>query len=118
MQAPADVQTPLWGNSASANEDKISGGDADGNRSGAVGDDGQEIGADGSDKKGKADEGAQPKTWRGVGTFQVHTYFTPSCCTLMDAVAAKFYERPLGRCKAFLRVNMRFVFTCTVQTES
>eukprot|EP00208_Stichococcus_sp_RCC1054_P004576 CAMPEP_0206148488 /NCGR_PEP_ID=MMETSP1473-20131121/36760_1 /ASSEMBLY_ACC=CAM_ASM_001109 /TAXON_ID=1461547 /ORGANISM="Stichococcus sp, Strain RCC1054" /LENGTH=792 /DNA_ID=CAMNT_0053545837 /DNA_START=314 /DNA_END=2692 /DNA_ORIENTATION=- len=69
-EAPADVQTPLWGNSASANEDKISGGDADGNRSGAVGDDGQEIGADGSDKKGKADEGAQPKTWRGVGTFQ------------------------------------------------
>ena len=58
MQAPAAVQTPLWGGSSN----------------------GPGAGKDDSPSK----DAAAPKTWKGVGEWQVHCL---QCCSALDALS-------------------------------
>ncbi len=68
VQAPAEVQTPLWGNSAAASGD---GGEAAERASGGA--EGNGADKDGGEKD-KGGEGAAPKTWRGVASFQARAF--------------------------------------------
>ena len=89
-QVPSEVQTPLWGNSAAANGEEPSGeaaksasGEAEGN--GADKDGGE---------KDKGGEGAAPKTWRGVASFQARAF--PSTAPLHHVGISQ-----LCSCRAF-----------------